>query len=62
MKTVGSTMLGDHIKVGDLIKANGCISLVLEIIAPGVTRPGQTTDRIRVLSDDGRCKTAGSVV
>ncbi len=47
-------MLGDHIDVGDLIEANGGTAVVLEIIPPGVLGPGQVTDRMRILNEDGR--------
>ena len=53
MKTVGSMTLGDHIKVGDLIKAHGCRALVLEVI-PANPRLSQSTDRIMIMADDGR--------
>ena len=46
--------LGDHIDVGDLIEANGETAVVLEVIQPGVLGPGQVTDRMRILSEDGR--------
>ena len=45
--------IGDHIKEGDLIKAHGCIALVLEVI-PARTAEYQKTPRIRILSEDGR--------
>jgi len=44
---------GNHIKEGDLIKAHGCIALVLEVI-PAKIELDQETPRIRILSDDGR--------
>ena len=43
--------LGDHIKEGDLIKAHGCQCLVLQVIPAD---KHQKTDRIEILSDDGR--------
>ena len=46
-------MPGNHIKEGDLIKAHGCVALVLEVI-PAKTAEYQKTPRIRILSDDGR--------
>ena len=54
MKTIRTMMLGDHIDVGDLIEANGGTAVVLEIIPPGVLGPGQVTDRMRILNEDGR--------
>jgi hypothetical protein len=44
---------GNHVKEGDLIKAHGCIALVLEVI-PANTTEYQKTPRLRILSDDGR--------
>lgn len=44
---------GDHIKEGDLIKAHGCIALVLEVMLPK-TGEQKKYPRIRILSDDGR--------
>jgi erythromycin esterase-like protein len=52
VKTTRTMTLGDHIDVGDLIEAHGCRALVLEVI-PANAR--QVSDRIRILSDDGRC-------
>ena len=54
MKTTRTMTLGDHINVGDLIEAHGGTAVVLEIIPPGVLGPGQVTDRMRILSEDGR--------
>ena len=44
---------GNHIKEGDLIRAHGCVALVLEVLPPK-TAEYQKTPRIRILSDDGR--------
>ncbi len=44
---------GEHVKEGDLIKAHGCIALVLEVMPPK-TGEYQKTPRLRILSDDGR--------
>ena len=54
MQTTRTMTLGDHIDVGDLIEANGETAVVLEVIQPGVLGPGQVTDRMRILSEDGR--------
>jgi hypothetical protein len=52
VKTHKSMTLGDHIKAGDLIEAHGeTAALVLEVIP---ARGTQLTDRIMIMSDDGR--------
>jgi hypothetical protein len=43
--------LGEQIKVGDVIEAHGCRSLVLEVL-PAAGK--QKSDRITILSDDNR--------
>ena len=54
MQTTRTMTLGDHIDVGDLIEANGETAVVLEVIQAGILGPGQVTDRMRILSEDGR--------
>ena len=54
MKTHKSMTLGDPINAGDLIEMGGGTAVVLELIPPGVLGPGQVSDRIKILSDDGR--------
>ena len=46
--------LGDHMKVGDLIECHGTTAIILQVIPAGVLGPGQVTDRMRILSQDGR--------
>ena len=41
-------------KEGDLIKAHGCISLVLEV-TPAPVGAWHKTPQLRILSNDGRC-------
>ena len=57
MQTTRTMPLGDHadhIDVGDLIEANGETAVVLELISPRAPGPGHFTDRMRILSEDGR--------
>tara|TARA_Y100000593_G_scaffold63779_1_gene117810 strand:+ start:2803 stop:3012 length:210 start_codon:yes stop_codon:yes gene_type:complete len=47
-------LIGEQIEQGDLIKAHGGLAMVLEVI-PANPRLSQSTPRIRILSEDGRC-------
>lgn len=46
--------LDNYPKEGDLIKAHGCIALVLEV-TPAPTAYWHKTPVLRILSGDGRC-------